>query len=329
MQPTDAIIAVTLNCNSRCVMCDIWKNDIKDELGPEDLRALPPSLKGINITGGEPFLREDLPEIIRVVKEACPKARVVISTNGFMPERIKRLMPEVVKIDPRAAVRVSIDGLEAAHERVRGIPGGFKKCMESVEILKSSGVKDLGIAITLMGGNIDELPEVYSLSKGLGVELSVTVATDSESFFGKGKSSLCPADTERMKKALRPVITGEYLSWSPRRVLRAWFEKGLIGYKEGRKRAVPCDAGKGFFYLDSAARVHACHIIPAYMGSLKEKGWEGVWRSPLADKVREGVKGCEKCWMVCTAKSEMRKNPLRTGFEIISDKVKTHLGLFQ
>lgn len=309
-------------------MCDIWKNDIKDEFKPEDLRALPSSLKGINITGGEPFLREDLPEIIRVIKEVCPKARVVISTNGFMPERIKRLMPEVIKIDPKAAVRVSIDGIGSAHDSVRGIPEGFKKCMESVEILKSSGVKDLGIAITLMGGNIDELPEVYFLSKGLGVELSVTVATDSENFFGKGKC-LNSSDTERMKKALRPVIIDEYISRSPRRWVRAWFEKGLIGYKEDRKRAIPCDAGKGFFYMDSAARVHACHIIPTYMGSLKEKGWEGVWKSPLADKVREGVKGCEKCWMVCTAKSEIRKNPIRTGLEIISDKVKAHLGLFQ
>ena len=72
MTPTDAIIAVTMNCNSRCVMCDIWKNEIEGEMAPGEYAKIPVSLKGINITGGEPFLREDLPEILSVMQSRCP-----------------------------------------------------------------------------------------------------------------------------------------------------------------------------------------------------------------------------------------------------------------
>ena len=55
--PATAIIAVTLNCNARCTMCDIWKNQMKDELRPEEFAKVPSGLRDINLSGGEPFLR--------------------------------------------------------------------------------------------------------------------------------------------------------------------------------------------------------------------------------------------------------------------------------
>lgn len=69
-RPTDASIILTYRCPMRCVMCNIWKNPTKrtEELKAEDLRSLP-QLKFINLTGGEPFIREDLPEIV----EECYK----------------------------------------------------------------------------------------------------------------------------------------------------------------------------------------------------------------------------------------------------------------
>ena len=63
--PTDASIILTYRCPMRCVMCNIWKNptDKKLEIKASDLRSLP-RLKFINLTGGEPFIREDLDEIV-------------------------------------------------------------------------------------------------------------------------------------------------------------------------------------------------------------------------------------------------------------------------
>ncbi len=324
-QPSDAIVAVTLNCNSRCTMCDIWKNDIRNEMQPDEYLALPPSLRGINVTGGEPFLRNDLPQVIKAMKTACPKARIVISTHGFLPKRIKKLIPDILAVDPGVGVRISIDGKAETHEQIRGIRGGFKRDMESLQLMKDLGVKDLGIAMTVMEQNVGELVDTYRLSEELGVEFSVTVATDSEVYFGNEKASLRPQNEAAMQDAFGSVIRSEYRSWQPKRWFRAWFEKGLLDYTMAGGRALACDAGRGFFYLDSTGNCYACHILPTLLGNLRSRSWDEIWSSAKADSVRSDIKGCQQCWMVCTIKSEARKNLGRIGIEVMAGKIAAHL----
>jgi MoaA/NifB/PqqE/SkfB family radical SAM enzyme len=327
MNPTDAIIAVTLNCNSRCVMCDIWKNDIQDEMKPHEYEALPTTLREINITGGEPFLREDLPEILETIQARCGAVRLIVSTHGFMTERIRKLGPELKRVAPDLALRISIDGVAATHERVRGIPRGFQKDMESLKILKETGFQDLGIAMTVMDGNASEIRAVHKLSVELGVDFSITIATDSDIYFGQDKSAFRPENLEELREGFRYLVGRHYRSFRPRNVARAWFEKGLVDYAEGRGRALPCDAGQGFFYLDSRANVYACHVVPSLMGNLRQKSWSEIWTDTDSDEQRRKLSGCEKCWMVCTAKSAMRKNMTRIGLEAAAGKLKTHMGL--
>ena len=87
VKPTDASIILTYRCPMRCKMCNIWQNPTnpREEIKAEDLRTLP-QLKFINLTGGEPFIREDLPQIV----EECYRHtnRIVISTSGYFEEKI-------------------------------------------------------------------------------------------------------------------------------------------------------------------------------------------------------------------------------------------------
>ena len=93
IQPIDAVVAVTYRCNSRCIMCNIWQIKNFPEINYEEYLKLPSSLRDINISGGEPFLREDLVDIVRVIKRACPKAKITISTNGlFVRKQLKNLI---------------------------------------------------------------------------------------------------------------------------------------------------------------------------------------------------------------------------------------------
>ncbi|HWN80465.1 MAG TPA: radical SAM protein, partial [Candidatus Udaeobacter sp.] len=121
--PRSAVIAVTLGCNSKCKTCDIWMIKPENELKPSDYRRLPRSLTHINVSGGEPFLRDDLPEIVRVMREVTVNPRIVISTNAILPERTERIMREI----PDAAVRISIDGIGEAHDTTRGVPGNYDR----------------------------------------------------------------------------------------------------------------------------------------------------------------------------------------------------------
>ncbi|MFQ5904222.1 MAG: radical SAM protein [Candidatus Binatia bacterium] len=325
MKPTSAIIAVTLNCNARCVMCDIWKQHSTDEMLPVEYLKLPASLTDINITGGEPFLREDLPAVVGAIRQACPRARLVISSNGFLVERMRRLAPHLSEMGSSMAVRISIDGIGETHDRLRGIPHGFSRALAGLQVLREAGISDLGIAMTILEENVAEVGKVYQLAEELGVEFSLTLASDSSIYFGDGKSRLRPQDEDELAEQLRSLIMSEYRRRHPKRWFRAWFEKGLLQYALQGMRSLPCDAGQGFFYLDPYGTVYRCHMLPYRLGSLREEDWEALWRSPEARRARQGIEECQKCWMVCTARTQMTRNLLRIGPEILSNKIRAHL----
>ena len=74
-----------------------------------------------NITGGEPFIREDLGDIVRELYKKSD--RIVISTNGFFTDRIIKLCEEF----PNVGIRISIEGLEETNNKIRGLEDGFNK----------------------------------------------------------------------------------------------------------------------------------------------------------------------------------------------------------
>lgn len=324
--PKTAIIAVTLNCNSRCIMCDIWKNRIKDELAPEEYAKLPNSLEDINITGGEPFLRRDLVEVIRNIKKAAPRARLVMNSNSSMPHRAATDLPKIRIIDPNFAFRVSIDGMGKAHDDIRRIPGGFDKIMKTIEIARSAGIRDLGVSFTVIDQNVSEIPKVHEFCKKNGMEFSLTVATSSVIYFGSKKGNMRPKNSQKLEEQLSTVARYHLGSLKPKEIIRGWFVGRLLNFVKNGKRALVCDAGSGFFYMDSVGNVYTCHIKPWVMGNIRKQSFEHVLQNQIhAPKVAS----CNACWMVCTAKSVMKQRLYRVAAEALSDKLGANFSLRQ
>lgn len=152
----EGLIAVTYRCNARCHMCNTWQfpTRTQEEIRPEDLTSLPP-MNFTNLTGGEPFLRRDLEDIIEAVR---PKTkRIVISTNGFFTSRIIN----IAKKYPDLGVRISIEGLPRVNDELRGISHGFDKGLRTLLELKDMGMKDIGFGITLSDRNARDLLSLY------------------------------------------------------------------------------------------------------------------------------------------------------------------------
>ena len=142
--PTDASIILTYRCPMKCKMCNIWFNPTNksEEIKASDLRTLP-KLKFINLTGGEPFVREDLAEIV----EECYRHtdRIVISTSGWFEDRVVAL----AKKFPNIGIRISIEGLSCKNDELRGHAGGFDKGLRTLLTLKEMGLKDIGFGCTV------------------------------------------------------------------------------------------------------------------------------------------------------------------------------------
>ena len=141
-------VIVTYRCNARCTMCNRYKAPSKpeEEISLETIRKLPP-MYFTNITGGEPFIRTDLKDIVRELRKKSD--RIVISTNGFFTDRILDLCREF----PDIGIRISIEGLEQTNNEIRGLADGYNRGYTTLKKLREMGMKDVGFGMTVQDKN--------------------------------------------------------------------------------------------------------------------------------------------------------------------------------
>ena len=306
IKPTDASIILTYRCPMRCKMCNIWDNPtIKErELKPSELECLP-QLKFINLTGGEPFVREDIGEIV----EVCFKKtkRIVISTSGWFEDRVI----DLAKRFPNIGIRISIEGMAQKNDELRGHEGGFDKGLRTLRTLKEMGLKDIGFGCTVSNSNSSDMLELYKLGKEMGMEFA-TAAFHNSYYFHKYDNVI--TNREQVCSDFETLVNWQLKERSPKSWFRAWFNMGLINYIEGNRRMLPCEAGMVNFFIDPYGEVYPCN-------GLEEKYWKEsmgnirtttdfmtIWNSEQAEMVRAKVRKCPKnCWMVGTAAPVMKK----------------------
>jgi radical SAM protein with 4Fe4S-binding SPASM domain len=306
-------------------MCNIWKNptDIKKEISPDDLRCLP-KLKFINLTGGEPFIREDLEEIVRVCYTKSP--RIVISTSGWYEDRVIAL----AKKFPNIGIRISIEGLSQKNDELRGREGGFDRGLRTLLRLKEMGLNDIGFGCTISNNNSRDMLSLYQLSKSLGMEFA-TASFHNSYYFHKEDNVITNKD--EVCENFRTLIEWQLQEKHPKSWFRAYFNMGLINYIEGNRRMLPCEAGTVNFFIDPWGEVYPCN-------GMEEKYWKDsmgnihdcedfltLWNSPKAEQVREMVRKCPKnCWMVGTASPVMKKYVKYPAKWALKNKLRSLLG---
>jgi radical SAM protein with 4Fe4S-binding SPASM domain len=323
--PTDVSIITTYRCQMRCKMCDIWRypTDVKKEIKPKELEILP-NFKFVNLTGGEPFQREDLEEIVEVMFRKSP--RIVISTSGWHQDRILKLAEKY----PNIGLRVSIEGLERTNDSLRGRAGGFEKGYGLLEELSQMGIKDIGFGMTVSNLNYQDLMPLYELSKQMKMEFA-TAAFHNSYYFHKednliSNKGAVNADFEKLINALLKEN-------SPKSWFRAFFNLGLINYINGGRRMLPCEAGTVNFFVEPYGEVYPCNgledgIWKQSMGNIREaKNFDEIWYGEKARQVRERVANCPKnCWMVGTAAPVMKKYIKHPAIWVAKSKIKSLLG---
>ncbi|UCF79361.1 MAG: radical SAM protein [Candidatus Eiseniibacteriota bacterium] len=314
MKPTSAVLAVTYRCNSRCETCDIWRKGPGKELRPEDFRRLPDGLRNINVSGGEPFLRDDLVDVVRVLKETYPKATLVISTNGLAPERIER---EVRKMG-RVGVRVSVDAVGALGDEVRGVKGAFDLAMETVDRLAALGVSDLGISSTISQRTVGDLRKLKRIAESRGIEFVTNLVHSSPTYFGEHGDKI-PA-MEALEKELLWLRGCELSSRRPKDWFRSYLTDGMIDQLAGRKRRIRCHAGRYLFFMSPEGDIYPCNIWPEKMGNILEESYEEM--VARCEGMFEKIDRCGvQCWMSCTVAPAMRRRPLGSILWVVTHKL--------
>jgi len=319
--PESATIAITYNCDARCKMCNIWKYPAGHHLSQKALSRLDGELKYINLSGGEPFLNPELPDIVKKLKEKHPRSQIIISTNGRATEFITKAAKKILEIDPRIGVRVSLDGTRETHDRIRGVPGIYDKAWATLKGLRELGVSNLGIGFTLMEDNAADLEKIYDLAQAEGLELSLTLIRNSEIYFQKEDNQI--DSTDEINKQLERVINRELKSFKPKRWLRAYYNYGLKYSAETGGRLLPTGAGFDSFFVDVTGEVFPGNLVNSKMGDLEKNTLSEIWQSREAEEVRDKIKKGElqEDWTICTLRKQMKKNWYKVIPWIIKNKI--------
>ncbi len=307
-KPTFCSIEVLYSCILKCKMCHMWKNHRSEgELSIEqwkkfilDLKRFTQLKTSINITGGEPFLKENVLDIVRYAAQEgfC---ELSMTTNGFLID--SRLIKEIV-VSGLTMLSFSLDSINPeTHDYLRGVNGVCDKVMTAVEcLLKEKGsIRKIGIQTIIMGPTLGGIPELIKWASSLGVSiyfmaiaepLCVSVGSD---WFSKGKYSfLWPNDPEKRNEAIDFIIYAKEQgidignSLAQLKAFKMYFNNPEEFVKKERK----CNMDDGMLKVGPMGDVALCgHKGP--IGNISGGNIHDIWFSPEAKKIREAIRMCK------------------------------------
>ncbi|MEQ8763807.1 MAG: radical SAM protein [Planctomycetota bacterium] len=331
-------LSVTYKCDSRCTTCGIWKfyqdrpEDLKRELTLQDFETLfrDPmirSVQRITISGGEPFLREDLEEIVAMAQVFTEVRAFGTITNGLRPRRIADTVGAILDRGIFLGVDVSLDGIGAAHDEVRGRPGNFEKVCEtldSIEPMARAHGTPVGVGLTVTPGRVEQIGKVRAFAEERGIGFTWRVASTSP-YYGEGR--IAPFDSEE-NAAIRRELQTEVTSAGDNKQKRLLFENMEQFLNDPARQVQPCFSGFASVWVDPYGDVFPCIMrTDRTLGNIKRASFESIWMDRAFGAVRKDIRdqGCA-CWTECEANPTLRLAKPEIVVGELVDKVKSKIG---
>lgn len=272
--PTTLVIYVTYRCNSRCLMCGIWQHrrvdDTTGELAPQELDQiladrLFTNVRHLNINGGEPSLRSDLPDLVRMAVKRLPRLQwITMSTNGMLTERLVPLVERVGQICTEESILfslgISFHGLAQVADRVFGIEGAFARQLESLAALQDTAFEDrhhLTLHCVITAANVGDLQALRCWAQERGLPVSFALGEVRARFLNLEKADKVSIDPEQMK-----LLTQFLRDLSREKALlnpSAYRYHHLANMlQSGQKRTMACHYALGGVILGSEGELYYC-----------------------------------------------------------------------
>lgn len=287
VRPLSASLKLTENCQAKCITCNYWQTRWQDGLDTEKAidiinRLGDFGIRYLRFTGGEPLLRRDLFQIMQKANMAQFK-RITLQTNGLL---LKKLSKEINE-SPITKIAVSIDGMEASNDLIRGIKGYFRLAMEGIQLLKN---KQVHVVATLNGRSARELEALADESRKAGAGFAYNILDDRSYFLRHTSTSdLWPTQAE----------TSQIIRFLHERLKRPAHELDYI-YKYFNRETLeepPCVLGFIELFVVSNGDVLAgCYVLKPVGNVLRENLQELVsskrYRDACLAMVRRECPGC-------------------------------------
>ena len=287
VRPLSASLKLTENCQAKCITCNYWQSRWEDGLDTDKAvdvinRLANFGIRYLRFTGGEPLLRRDLFQIMQRADMARFK-RITLQTNGLLLKKLHREIND----SPFSKIAVSIDGMEASNDQIRGIKGYFKLAMEGIRLLKG---KQIQVVATLNGRSAAELEPLAEEARRSGAAFAFNILDDRSYFLRRTSTSdLWPNEAE----------TNQIVSFLKDKLKRPAYELDYI-YKYFRRETLeepPCILGFiELFVISNGDVLAGCYVLKPVGNVLREDLGELVgserYRQACLAMVRRECPGC-------------------------------------
>ena len=325
-------LELTHNCNSKCITCDIWdyykRSDKRqdEELSLEEIKKTInasdklDTVKTVVLSGGEPFLRSDIVEICKLIWDRLPGVSIGILTNGMNSEDILNKLKEIARYARNGSLWLgtSLDGLNDAYDKMRGVHGGFERFETTLSRIKSE-LPQIKMCATfvLTPLNINELIPCWEYSKEQGLDFFAQFAVPKEArekeTFKWNNEDLFKVRANIMqivKDIIQKHSNLDEFNISLSRVsdkiklitqIYYWFH--LVDFQQsGIKFSSQCEAGYKFAMLNPYGDLFFCPLLKnKTAGNIKTETLDHLLSSQAAKESRELIReGSCSCWLVCT-----------------------------
>ncbi|MFH1859827.1 MAG: radical SAM protein [bacterium] len=328
MMPISFTFNLSYHCNSRCLTCNIWKKQTK-ELTKEEwgtiFRSLGSAPYWTTITGGEPFLRQDLVEIVNDLYSQCRPRIINLPTNGLLPELV---MSKVDKIcthcqGSKIIVNISMDGTGEEYDRIRGVTNGFESVKKTYQLLRGLKHSNLtiGIGTVISKFNIANIEQIYEfVMNTLKPDSYVTEIAEQRHELDTLNADISPTPHEYAQAAdfLCKQLKKEKFHGLSRliRAFRLEYYRLVKRLLLENKKIIPCYSGFNSCLITPDGEVWPCCIRPDSMGNLQKFNYnfKDLWFNRQAQEVRRKIKkeGCF-CPLANAAYTNMLCHPLSWG----------------
>ncbi|MDD2388609.1 MAG: radical SAM/SPASM domain-containing protein [Desulfobacterales bacterium] len=332
MKPLGVSIAVTGRCNSHCIMCSIWKigkenpDLITQEMTVDEILGYlsdpyMQNLVEIDLTGGEPYLRDDLEAIIFGIVDLKLKhgnlkklQTIIVPSNGYLTDKIlttlERVLARLKGLGIDFVPVSSLDGIGNTHDIIRGTRGAFEKQKATID-----GMVELRkiysdfffpmLKSTIMHANVNELEELFHFASQRQMFPIISSVIISKKRFRNDKYRSQLELTAGDQKKIATFYADE------KKDLDFYYKKIFESIISGEKQWT-CTALFDYVFIDYDRKVYPCPIQDACVGDLRYASLSEILTSPGAAEIRKKVGSMELCRQ-CTEPGSVRYSQIMEG----------------
>lgn len=290
-------------CNSKCQMCNIWKQKVDAKKTPEEFgeilnNKLFKDVKHVGVTGGEPTLRDDILELYRAIIDSLKNLEgLSIISNGIKSSSVKEKIKDISKLCKSRGISfgamISLDGYKSKHDEIRGIPGNFESSIEVIKDLKNEGIP-VSIGCTISKGNVFDVEDLLYFLRKEKIYGRFRIAEFIERLYNNDRGDVIRAFSEDEKYQLAIFFHKLELTFEKHEIYKRTY-RNIRYMLLGGNRKIGCPYHSQGVVLNANGEISYCSPKSPVLGDASNMSADLIYQENLSTRKKILKENCSSC----------------------------------